>query len=130
MSATIRIETDAQLARLQRSCREHLPGTEIEVVGELSQRLSKGFNAYHKYRSAQWAAGGTTAAAIGGLWFGPVGWLVSAGSTVAMLVAARRKDEAEKAFRAVPLAEVAETLARAGFAVVWNDGRAITLRRS
>lgn len=48
VSAVIRIETDAQLARLLRSCREQRSGTEIVVVGELSQRLSKGFDAWHK----------------------------------------------------------------------------------
>lgn len=125
-----RITTDAELAGLQRTCREQRSGTEIEVVGELSQRLSKGFNAYHKYRGAQWVSGAATAGAISGIWFGPPGWLVSAGSAVAMLVAAQRKKEAERAFRAVPLAEVAETLARAGFSVVWNDGRRITLKKA
>lgn len=51
--AVPRITTGAERAGLQRTCRKQRSGTEIEVVGDLSQRLSKGFNACHKYRSAQ-----------------------------------------------------------------------------
>ncbi len=123
------VRSEVELRALVDECRMLPRATEIIVDGELGQHLSKAFNAWHKLCRAKLTATGGTATALGGLFFGPVGWAVSIASGVGVLIAARQKDEAEKEFSAVPYAGAAERLAEAGFFVIGNNSRQVLIRK-
>ena len=102
----------------------------VQVQGEISQNVSKAYNAYHKTmgQTHRSVAAGTTAAVA--LCFGPVGWLYAGAATLGMLTSIAYGKRGKEAYAAVPLAYEVECLARSGYELVANDGSTVTLHRS
>lgn len=101
----------------------------IVIRGDIAQKLSQALNAYYKFKRAQHTCAAAGAGAIGGLWFGPVGWVAGAVSGSVLILALKRKEEAEKELRSVPYSSVAESIAEAKYEILNNDGEKVTLRK-
>lgn len=99
----------------------------ITVKGDLSQHISKGLNAYHKYKSVEARCLALGGGAAGTVMFGPVGWLISAGATAGLLFAIKQKKEAEEAFRTMPYSYLARDLGKKNYVVTSNNGNEVSL---
>lgn len=124
MSATIVANTVDEIYRAVDKQPSH-----IIVQGDFSQQISKGMNAYHKYKAAQARAAAAGAGAVGGLCLGPAGWILGAGCCAAMILAVKSKEEAKKAFRAAPHSLVVEYLADAKYEILSNNYTEIRLSK-
>lgn len=103
-------------------------GESVEFDHGLGQTIARTFEAYHRFKTTQYATFATGTAAWISLAFGPVGWVL-AGSLATIAGTMGVKQNNANGYRTMPLAEQVETLAKAGFRLVSNDGISICLRR-
>lgn len=101
----------------------------IDIEGSLADYIHKGVVSYRKFKKLKTRYTGLAVAGLGGVAFGPIGWIITPAFIAAQIYGLEQAKKIEAEFYQNPFADLAERVSAEYSIVDYTDGE-LHLRRS